>query len=297
MRHISLRALAVFILLLAHMAVAGTPNRVTILYDSFGKSPTLTMDWGFAALVDYGGKRILFDTGNNAQIFEHNVKAAGVDLQKLDFVVMSHRHGDHMGGLAYLLKVNPTVKIYAPKERSGVYGDDQPSSTWYRKDPSLPAEQRYYSGAPPEIIHMGEAWPNANFQLIDKNIEIVPGMYLIALVSDQPGTLELRELSLAIRTPDGLVLVVGCSHPGVEHIVQEASAIDPHINLLFGGLHQIQAPDPEVERIARVLHDQYKLDRIAPGHCTGEPEFAALKKTFGDHYLYAGVGSVVDLPK
>jgi 7,8-dihydropterin-6-yl-methyl-4-(beta-D-ribofuranosyl)aminobenzene 5'-phosphate synthase len=297
MRHVSFRALAVFILLLAHMAVAGTPNRVTILYDSFGKSPTLTMDWGFAALVDYGGKRILFDTGNNAQIFEHNVKAAGADLQKLDFVVMSHRHGDHMGGLAYLLKVNPTVKIYAPKERSGVYGDDQPSSTWYRKDPSLPAEQRYYSGAPPEIIHMGEAWPSANFQLIDKNIEIMPGMYLIALVSDKPGTLELRELSLAIRTPDGLVLVVGCSHPGVERIVQEASAIDPHINLLLGGLHQIQAPDPEVDRIARVLHDQYKLDRIAPGHCTGEPEFAALKKTFGDHYLYAGVGSVVDLPK
>jgi len=297
MRHISLRGTAVFILLLAHMAAAGTPNRVTILYDSFGKSPTLTMDWGFAALVDYGGKRILFDTGNNAQIFEHNVKAAGVDLQKLDFVVMSHRHGDHMGGLAYLLKVNPTVKIYAPKERSGVYGDDQPASTWYRKDPSLPPEQRYYRGAPPEIIHMGEAWPNANFQLIDKNIEIVPGMYLIALVSDTPGTLEVHELSLAIRTPDGLVLVVGCSHPGVEHILREASAIDPHINLLLGGLHQIQAPDAEVERIARVLHDQYKLDRIAPGHCTGEPEFAALKKTFGDHYLYAGVGSVVDLPK
>ena len=236
---------AVFILLLAHMAVAGTPNRVTILYDSFGKSPTLTMDWGVAALIDYGGKRILFDTGNNAQIFEHNVKAAGVDLQKLDFVVMSHRHGDHMGGLACLIKVNPTVKIYAPKERSGVYGDDQPSSTWYRKDPSLPAEQRYYSGAPPEVIHMGEAWPSANFQLIDKNVEIVPGMYLIALVSDKPGTLELRELSLAIRTPDGLLLVVGCSHPGVEHILQEASAIDPHINLLLGGLH------PEVERIAK----------------------------------------------
>ena len=290
MRHISLRGTAVFILLLAHMAAAGTPNRVTILYDSFGKSPTLTMDWGFAALVDYGGKRILFDTGNNAQIFEHNVKAAGVDLQKLDFVVMSHRHGDHMGGLAYLLKVNPTVKIYAPKERSGVYGDDQPSSTWYRKDPSLPTEQRYYRGAPPEIIHMGEAWPNANFQLIDKNIEIVPGMYLIALVSDTPGTLEVHELSLAIRTPDGLVLVVGCSHPGVEHILREASAIDPHINLLLGGLHQIQAPDAEVERIARVLHDQYKLDRIAPVHCTGEPEFAALKKTLGDHYLYAGGG-------
>ena len=297
MRPISLRALAVIILLLTRTAAAETPNRVTILYDSFGKNPSLTKDWGFAALVEYGGKRILFDTGNNAKIFEHNVKALGVDLRNLDFVVMSHRHGDHIGGLAYLLKVNPTVKIYAPKERSGVYGDDQPSSTWYRKDPSLPPEQRYYGGAPPEIIHMGEAWPGANFQLIDKNVEIAPGMYLIALVSDKPGTLELRELLLAIRTPDGLVLVVGCSHPGVEHIMQEASAIDPQICILLGGLHEIQAPDVEVERIARVLHDQYKLERLAPGHCTGEPEFAALKKTFGDRFVYAGVGSVVELPK
>jgi 7,8-dihydropterin-6-yl-methyl-4-(beta-D-ribofuranosyl)aminobenzene 5'-phosphate synthase len=83
----------------------------------------------------------------------------------------------------------------------------------------------------------------------------------------------------------------------VEQIMQEASAIDPHIKILFGGLHQIQAPDPEVERIVTVLHNQYKLESVAPGHCTGEPAFAALKKTFGDHYVYVGVGSVVDLPK
>jgi 7,8-dihydropterin-6-yl-methyl-4-(beta-D-ribofuranosyl)aminobenzene 5'-phosphate synthase len=296
-RRISVCALAVIVLLPAVRAAAAaeTPNRVTILYDAFGKSSSLTMDFGFAALVEYGGKRILFDTGNNATIFEHNVKALGVDLRSLDFAVMSHRHGDHMGGLAYLLKVNPTVKIYAPKERSGVYGDDPPSSTWYRKDPSLPPEQRYYSGAPPEIIRMGSAWTGANIQLIDKPTEIAPGIYVIALISDKPGTLELRELSLAIRTPDGLLLVVGCSHPGVERIMQEATAIDPHLNILFGGLHQLQTPDPEVERIANVLHDQYKLERIAPGHCTGEPEFAALRRAFGDHYMYAGVGSVVDL--
>jgi len=284
------------VLLLSSTCHAQPANRVTILYDSFGKNPAMTVDWGFAALIEYGGKRILFDTGNNAQTFEHNVKAVGVDLQKLDLVVMSHRHGDHMGGLAYLLKINPTVKIYAPKDRSGVYGDEQSSTTWYRKDASLPAEQRYYGGAPPEIIHMGAAWPGANFQLIDKNTEIAPGIYLIALVSDKPGTLELRELSLAIRTPEGLALVVGCSHPGVERILQEASTIDPHIKILLGGLHQIQALDPEVNRIASVLHDQYKLERIAPGHCTGEPEFSALKKAFGDHYVYAGVGTVLNIP-
>lgn len=296
-QRISLLALAVVVLLFAGMAAAETPNRITILYDSFGKEPALTMDWGFAALVEYGGKRILFDAGGNPEILARNVAAKNIDLSRLDFVVMSHRHGDHMGGLAYVLKVNPKVKIYAPKERSGVYGDDVPSSTWYRKDTSLPAEQRYYRGAPPEVLHMGAAWPDANFQLIDKSTEIEPGMYLIALVSDKPGTLELKELSLAIKTPQGLILIVGCSHPGVEHIVKEAAAIDPQINILFGGLHQVQAADPEVERIAAVLHDQYKLKRVAPGHCTGEPEFAALKRAFGDHYIYAGVGAVVDLPK
>ena len=295
-KHISVGALVVCVMLLADMGAAETPNRVTILYDSFGKDTALTMDWGFAALIEYGGKRILFDAGGNPNILAHNAGSKNIDLSRLDFVVMSHRHGDHMGGLAYVLKVNPSIKIYGPKERSGVYGDDQPSSTWYRRDSSLPVEQQYYRGAPPEFIHMGAAWPGANFQLIDKNAEIAPGLYLIALVSDKPGTMELKELSLAIKSPQGVILMVGCAHPGVEHIVQAAASID-RVNILIGGLHQIQAPDAEVERMAVVLHDHYNVERVAPGHCTGEPGFAALRRVFGDHYVYAGVGSIVDLPK
>ena len=90
--------------------------QITILYDAFGKPSAMQKDWGYAALIEYGGKRILFDSGNNPEILAQNAKAKNIDLSKLDFVVMSHRHGDHMGGLAYLLKVNPTIKIYAPKE-------------------------------------------------------------------------------------------------------------------------------------------------------------------------------------
>ena len=131
------------------LASAGPSKaQITILYDAFGKKSAMQKDWGYAALVEYGGKRILFDSGNNPEILARNAKAKDIDLSKLDFVVMSHRHGDHMGGLAYLLSVNPKVKIYAPKEGFGVYGADLPS-TFYRKDPSLAAEQRYYSGAPP----------------------------------------------------------------------------------------------------------------------------------------------------
>src|SRR6202158_4583532 len=249
-RHSLLRTLAVIVLLLAGMAAAETPNRVTILYDSFGKTASLQKDWGFAALVEYGGKRILFDTGNNARIFEHNVKALGVDLRNINFVVISHRHADHTSGIAYLLTVNPKVQIYVPDEPWGLFARGVKNDV-YRKDPSLPADMRYYGGHPPEILEAGTPWPGGNFIPISQRTEVAPGIFILAGVSTSPGTLELKELSLAIKSPQGVILIVGCSHPGVEHIVQEATAIDPHINILLGGLHQIQASDLEVERIAR----------------------------------------------
>src|SRR5450432_4291226 len=101
--------------------------RITILYDAFGKNASMKKDWGFSALIEMNGKRILFDAGDNPDILAQNVKAAGVDLTRLDFVVITHRHGDHMGGLTYLLKVNPKVKIYAPMEGlCGVFGSSLP---------------------------------------------------------------------------------------------------------------------------------------------------------------------------
>lgn len=268
--------------------------QITVLYDAFGKASAMPKDWGYAALIEYGGKRILFDTGNNGEVLAQNAKAKGIDLSKLDFVVMSHRHGDHMGGMAYLLSVNPKVKIYAPKEGFGVYGGDLPS-TFYRKDASLPPEQRYYDGAPPEVMRFGAAWPGANFQLVDKNIEIAPGIHLIALVSDKPGTLELRELSLALNTPEGMVIMVGCSHPGIDKIVEAAAKINPRIHFVVGGFHLVVSKDEEIEKIVTALRDTYKVAYVAPGHCTGEPTFTALKKTFGDRYLYAGLGTTFAL--
>ena len=276
-------------------SAAADTSRITVLYDAFGKDATMTKDWGYAALVEINGKRILFDTGNDPAIFAKNVKAKGVDLTKLDFVVLSHRHTDHVSGVPYLLSANPKIKIYAPADGlGGTFGYDVPSK-FYRKDEALPTEMRYYGGAPPEIIKFGTVFPGANIQLIDKTTELVPGITVIALVSDVPGTKELKELSLAINTPDGIVLVVGCSHPGIENIVAEAAKINPRIHFIAGGFHLAVAQDAAIEKVATILHDTYKVDYIAPGHCTGEPTFAALQKSFGDHYLYAGLGTRLDV--
>ena len=108
--------------------------RVLFLYDAFGKPSAMRKDWGFSAYVEYGGKRILFDTGNNSEIFAQNVKAKGIDLTNLDFAIVSHRHGDHTSGLNHLLSVNPKVKIYVPQENFGVFGAALPGTSAYARN-------------------------------------------------------------------------------------------------------------------------------------------------------------------
>jgi len=268
--------------------------QLTVLFDAFGKDPSLRKDWGYAALVEVGGRRILFDTGNQPDVFAHNVKALGIDLETIDFAVISHRHGDHIAGLSYLLSVNPGVKIFAPKENFGVFGSTQ-SSTFYRRNPELSRERRYFDGKPPDTLRFGEAWATANIELVDETTEVAPGVHIIALVSDKPGTREMKELSLAIETPEGIVLVVGCSHPGIVRIVEAARGIDPRIHLIAGGFHLVTAPDDEIARELARLKDVHKVGWIAAGHCTGEPTFAALANVFGERDLYAGVGTKIAL--
>ncbi len=274
---------------------AVTKDRVTILYDAFSDNKTVTKDWGFSALVEHDGKRILFDTGNNAATFEHNVKALGVDLSKLDFVVISHRHTDHTTGLKYLLSVNPSVPIYAPMESFGIFGGAAPS-TLIKPITALPERMRYYDGKYPDKIPTGYPWSGGNFVLVDKLTEISPGIFLVFTISKTPGTLELRELSLVLRGPDGLSIIVGCSHPGIEEILQAAAAIDPHVHFLCGGLHLVSTPETEIDRLVDNLKNKWKLEKVAPGHCTGEPAFLRLQKAFGDDYLYAGVGTRLEIP-
>ena len=300
MRRLQGIALAAAMILLlgawALAAVSAAPERrISILYDAFGATPALEKDWGYSALLEYDGKRILFDTGNNPDVFARNVRSAGADLRRLDFVVLSHRHLDHTAGLAHLLQVNPNVRIYAPKEAFGGFGSSLPS-TFYRKDDSLPREMRYFDGHPDEQMTFGTVWPTGKFVLVDSTVEVAPGLHLIALVSDAVGTKELRELSLAIETPRGVVVVAGCAHPGIDRIVGAAARIDGRVHMVFGGFHMPAAADGEIARIAAALHDTYRVERVAPGHCTGEPAFHLFKRRWKERYTYAGVGSVIDLP-
>ena len=113
--HSSRNFLAAF--LVAVTTAAGQQNSITNLYDAFGLGKKETvLDWGYSVLIRYHGRTILFDAGGNADLFERNVKAAGADLKKVEFAVLSHKHGDHASGFDYVLTVNPSLKLYLPND-------------------------------------------------------------------------------------------------------------------------------------------------------------------------------------
>lgn len=151
-------------LMLAAPSSAQEPKQITILYDAFGAPSTLVKDWGFAAFIEYGGRRILFDTGNDARIFEDNANQLRIDLTRLDAVIISHRHGDHTSGLNYLLEVNPDVKIYAPQE--GAYFRGPLPLGFLEPQPGLPDELRYFEGKPPEPRLSGSPWETGKFEIV-----------------------------------------------------------------------------------------------------------------------------------
>jgi 7,8-dihydropterin-6-yl-methyl-4-(beta-D-ribofuranosyl)aminobenzene 5'-phosphate synthase len=285
-----------FVLLCLAAVSSRAQDKVTILYDAFGDSKELTKDWGFSALVEHNGKRILFDTGNDAGIFEHNVKALGVGLTKLDFVVISHRHADHATGVRYVLSVNPNVTVYVPADGANGFGGAPLPKTFLRADESLPPQMRYYGGTAPAHFTWGKLYDTGNFVLVTNPLtEVAPGVFLVRTVSQKQGTLEMPELTLAIKRPNGLMLVDGCSHAGIETILEAASAVDARTEIVFGGLHLVTTPVEEIDQLVENLKTKWKVQRIAPGHCTGEPAFARLKKAYGENYLYAGLGTKVEL--
>ena len=96
---------------------------------------------------------------------------------------------------------------------------------------------------------------------MDKPTEVAPGIYLIPTVSQLPPSVGLPEISLGIRTNKGLILFTGCSHAGIEKILEASASVDNHLHLLFGGLHLIQTPDPEIERISNRLARQVEARR------------------------------------
>ena len=101
---------------------------------------------------------------------------------------------------------------------------------------------------------------------------------------------------MAIKTSRGLVVVVGCSHPGIENILAEAKKIKPEIYTIVGGLHLVDSPDQQVTEIVGNLKNKWMIERVAAGHCTGQFAQTEFDRVFGLHHDHSGLGEIIELP-
>jgi 7,8-dihydropterin-6-yl-methyl-4-(beta-D-ribofuranosyl)aminobenzene 5'-phosphate synthase len=230
---------------------------ITIVYDNNRYDGRLTTAWGFSCVIKSPQKTILFDTGGDGVILLHNMAKLDINPKDVDAMVLSHIHGDHVGGLASFLERNSNVTVYMPI--------------------SFPQNLK------DEVRITG-----AKLEEVDKARELFDGVFTTGELDGG-----IREQSLVLNTPKGLVVITGCAHPGIVNIAKKAGEITGEkIFLMIGGFHLGGASPSQISHVAESLL-QLGVEKVAPCHCSGDQARKMFKEYFGDHYIDCGAGKEI----
>ncbi len=238
-------------------------NSITIVYNNIpGKtSARVQVGGGFSAFIMFDQHKILFDPGGDAAILIGNVRALELDLEKLDVVVISHNHWDHVYGLPALFYLAETVpKVYVP-------------------------------GSSRESVLQQN--PRLDLVPVDKQVEILPNVWSIGEMKTSYMNIALFEQALILNGARGLYVITGCAHPGIVEIIERVKEVIPErpIALVTGGFHLGNATAEEVRQVSSRLRE-LGVEAIAPSHCTGGLAMEIFREEWGENYLALYLGDV-----
>lgn len=233
--------------------------KITVIYDNRLWKEGLEPAWGFACLIEGLDKKILFDTGGDGKILLSNMKKLGIDPKQIETVVLSHEHGDHVGGLASFLSANPNVTVYVLRSFP----------------PSIKNEAKGHGA---EVVEV------AGPAKISEHV----------LSTGEMGTM-IKEQSLVIPTDRGLIVITGCAHPGVVKIVEKAKELtNQEVLLVMGGFHLLGHSDAQIKRIISEF-SELGVRYAGPCHCSGDRAIELFAQHYKDRFLRLGVGRTITL--
>jgi len=213
--------------------------------------------WGLSFLV---GVNVLFDAFSSGRILLRNMKRLHIDPSKIEHVVLSHEHWDHVGGLGELLKTNPNVKVYICEGFSQRFEDA--------------LKDRF----PVEVIRVRDP------------LRIAPSIHSSGQIEGRYNDRTIFEQCLVVDRGEFVDVLVGCCHPGVIKMVQTVlERFGKPIGLLAGGLHLLDKETSEISRIVDEI-ERLNVKRIMPCHCTGREAVEIFGKRFQDRLIPARVG-------
>src|SRR5277367_5870836 len=256
-------------------------------------------EWGFSALVEADGHRVLVDTGYRPDTVLQNAKELGIDLSTVQEVILTHNHDDHVGGLMTLrrelMKQNPAALSRAHVATGIFYS--RPSAKG--EDNVMIAIKREYEATGGKFIvhdHAEEIFPGAWLTGPVPRVYPEHNWSATAKVETPSGLVEdniPEDQSLVINTPQGLVLISGCGHAGVINTLTMAEGEFPNepVYAILGGFHLFPATDPQVDWTADKLKD-FGTSYLLGAHCTGIESVYRIRQRLGLPRGAAVVGAV-----
>ncbi len=200
--------------------------------------------WGFGAIImnNYSNNILLFDTGAGFPKLTYNLDKFNIEVEDIKKVIISHTHMDHAGGLMSLVTINPNIELYLAYSKKDYMSNQMPSDV------------KIYG-----IKHITE---------IDDKI----------YCSKELGT-GIPEISLFLKSEEGIVVITGCAHPGLENIIENAEELGK-IRAVLGGFHGFNK-----------YYALEGIDLIAPCHCTSNTK--QIRKKFPNNFVEIKAGSTL----
>lgn len=264
--------------------------RVYILSDNRVVQPrpkNLIAEWGFSALIEVGGRHILFDTGQKTAL--HNSTIINAPVREAEAIILSHGHYDHTTGLRDFLNLRKMDLYLHPDAWLPRYlKEEQIGIPWRREEIESLARRIHEHKDAVEVEKnvwaLGEIPRKYDFPKLNAYAVKEEKRFGDDIMDDQ---------SIAVKTSSGVVLVLGCCHAGLRNTVEYAEEVTgDEVKSIIGGTHFIGMKDNEINKIAKLLSS--KIDLIATCHCTGLRGEAILSSMLKNRYREIGVGSVID---